>query len=71
MKAKTGKIYGKIIHDPDHSGNDEDRFIILGLSRLLNLLVVCHCCREDDETIRIISARKATGNETKRYGGTK
>ena len=38
---------GKIIYDPDHS-NEEDRFIILGLSKLLNLLVVCHCCREDD-----------------------
>jgi uncharacterized DUF497 family protein len=59
---------GKIIHDPDHSG-EEDRFIILGLSKLLNLLVVCHCYRENDETIRIITARKATGNETKGYGG--
>jgi uncharacterized DUF497 family protein len=59
---------GKIIHDPDHSG-EEDRFIILGLSKLLNLLVVCHCYRENDETIRIITARKAAKNETKWYGG--
>jgi uncharacterized DUF497 family protein len=59
---------GKIIHDPDHS-DKEDRFIILGLSKLLNLLVVCHCYREDDETIRIITARKAKKNETKEYGG--
>jgi uncharacterized DUF497 family protein len=58
----------KIIHDPDHSDN-EDRFIILGLSKLLNLLVVCHCYRENDETIRIITARKATKNEIKGYGG--
>ena len=58
---------GKIIHDPDHSG-EEDRFVILGLSKLLNLLVVCHCYREDDEIIRIITARKATKNETKEYG---
>jgi uncharacterized DUF497 family protein len=59
---------GKIIHDPDHSG-EEDRFIILGLSKLLNLLVVCHCYKENDETIRIITARKATKKETKGYGG--
>jgi len=59
---------GKIIGDPDHS-DEEDRFIILGLSKLLNLLVVCHCYRENDETIRIFSARKATKNEEKSYGG--
>jgi uncharacterized DUF497 family protein len=59
---------GKIIHDPDHS-KEEDRFIILGLSKMLNLLVVCHCYRENDEEIRIITARKATKKETKEYGG--
>ncbi|MDR1467758.1 MAG: BrnT family toxin [Spirochaetaceae bacterium] len=59
---------GKIIHDPDHS-SEEDRFIILGISALLNLLVVCHCYKDHDETIRIITARKATKNETKGYGG--
>ena len=48
----------KIIHDPDHSV-EEDRFIILGISKLLKLLVVCHCYRENDEEIRIFSARKA------------
>jgi len=58
----------KIIHDPDHSIN-EDRFIILGMSKLMKLLVVCHCYRENDEIIRIISARKATKNESKHYGG--
>jgi uncharacterized DUF497 family protein len=60
----------KIIHDPDHS-KTEDRFIILGLSELLNLLVVCHCYKESDEIIRIISARKATKKETSNYGGSK
>ena len=60
--------YAKLIHDPDHS-DSEDRFIILGLSKLLRLLVVCHCYREDDVIIRIISARKATKQETKEYGG--
>jgi uncharacterized DUF497 family protein len=59
----------KIIHDPDHS-TEEDRFIILGLSKLLKLLVVCHCYREDEDIIRIITARKATKNETKGYGGS-
>jgi len=59
---------GKLIDDPDHSG-DEDRFIILGLSKMLRLLVVCHCFRENDETIRIITARKATKKEIKYYGG--
>lgn len=55
-----------VINDPEHS-SDEDRFIILGLSRMANLLVVCHCYRESDTTIRIISARKATTNESKQY----
>ena len=58
----------KIIFDPDHS-KDEDRFVILGLSKFLNLLVVCHCYREKDKIIRIISARKATARERKQYGG--
>jgi uncharacterized DUF497 family protein len=58
---------GKLIDDPDHS-DKEDRFIILGMSRVLRLLVVCHCYRENDETIRIITARKATEKEVKYYG---
>ena len=59
---------GKLIDDPDHSG-EEARFVILGLSKMLNLLVVCHCYRENDEIIRIITARKATKKESKHYGG--
>ena len=58
----------KIIHDPDHS-IEEDRFIILGISKLLKVLVVCHCYKEEDEIIRIITARKATKKEKKEYGG--
>lgn len=54
------------IFDPDHS-DDEDRFVLLGLSRLLRLLVVCHCYRENDSVIRIFSARKATKKETRQY----
>ena len=53
--------------DPDHS-KDGDRFILLGLSLSLRVLVVCHCHRKDDTVIRIISARKATRNEAKSYG---
>ncbi|MBI5886372.1 MAG: BrnT family toxin [Deltaproteobacteria bacterium] len=55
-----------LIHDPDHSG-EEDRFILLGLSANLQILVVCHCYRESDEVIRIISARKAARAEQKCY----
>jgi uncharacterized DUF497 family protein len=52
--------------DPDHSANEE-RFILLGLSQSLKVLVVCHCYREDESIIRIISARKATKKEQKVY----
>lgn len=56
-----------VIDDPEHS-EEEERFIILGLSSMANLLVVCHCCRDSDTVIRIISARKATRTETGYYG---
>lgn len=49
----------RLIDDPGHSA-DEDRFILLGLSAARGLLVVCHCYREPNGVIRIISARKAT-----------
>ena len=57
-----------LIYDPDHS-DYEDRFIIMGISNKSKLLVVCHCYRENEEVIRIISARKADGLEIKQYGG--
>ena len=57
----------RLKHDPDHS-QEENRFILLGFSAKLRLLVVCHAYREHDEVIRIISARKATPNERKQYG---
>ena len=56
----------KLIDDPDHSG-DEDRFVLLGLSGALRLLLVCHCYRGDGNVIRIISARKASAQESKSY----
>lgn len=55
-----------VIDDPEHS-TEEERFIILGLSNKTNLLVVCHCYRESDTLIRIISARKATKTEARQY----
>jgi len=51
----------------DEHSEWEDRFLLLGLSSQLNLLMVCHCYRKSDSEIRIISARKATKNESKRY----
>lgn len=53
-----------IINDPDHS-EDEDRFILLGMSENLRVLVVIHC--ERGNTIRLISARTATKQERKQY----
>jgi uncharacterized DUF497 family protein len=52
--------------DPDHS-DDEDRFILLGISAALRILVVCHCYRKADQIIRIISARKASRSEAREY----
>ena len=52
--------------DPEHS-DEEDRFILLGTSFKLKTLVVCHCFREDETKIRIISARKADSEEEQVY----
>ncbi|HOD83964.1 MAG: hypothetical protein BWX88_00679 [Planctomycetes bacterium ADurb.Bin126] len=53
-------------HDPDHSA-DETRFLMLGISLRLRVLVVCHCYRASDTVIRIISARKANKREEADY----
>ena len=58
--------HGALIGDPDHL-EDEDRFILLGLSSALRLLVVVHCYRESDDRIRIISARRASRAERLQY----
>ena len=55
-----------MIYDNKHT-DDEDRFIIIGMSRRLRELTVCHCYRNEDEITRIISARRATTNEVKLY----
>jgi uncharacterized DUF497 family protein len=52
--------------DPDHS-EGEDRFMMLGIGSRLRLLVVCYAVRGGGTRLRIVSARKATKNEAKRY----
>lgn len=54
--------------DINHS-QQEDRVLIIGRSRRLRIMVVCHCYRDNNKIIRIISARKATQYETALYGG--
>jgi uncharacterized protein len=56
----------RVIEDPVGSDNEE-RFVLLGLSIQLRVLVVCHCYRESDCLIRIISARKADPSERLEY----
>ncbi|MGK7892799.1 MAG: BrnT family toxin [Xenococcus sp. (in: cyanobacteria)] len=56
----------RLRHDTEHS-IDEERYILLGMSSSLRLLVVCHLYQEDIELIRIISARKATKRERQQY----
>ena len=58
----------RLRYDTGHS-LDEERYILLGISNMLRLLVVCHVYREEKEIIRIISARKATKQESKQYRG--
>jgi uncharacterized DUF497 family protein len=52
--------------DEGHS-DDEERFLLLGLSGRLRTVVVCHCYRQEDEVIRLISARKANSDERRQY----
>jgi len=60
--------YAVHFFDDDNSGQ-EDRFLMLGLSGEARILLVCHCERNSGDSIRIISARKATKNERKHYQG--
>ena len=55
-----------LFDDPEHS-IDEDRFLLLGMSETAKVCIVCHCYRETDTVIRIISARQATRKEEERY----
>lgn len=58
--------HARLIRDPDHS-DEEDRFVLLGLSWSLRVLVVCHFYRESAEVVRIISARRANRSERDQY----
>lgn len=64
-KSVFADEYGLVVFDEDHS-SDEERFYLLGMSDKERILLVVHCYREND-TIRIISARKATAREKKQY----
>ena len=54
--------YARLVADPDHS-SAEDRFLLLGMSSRLRVLLVCHCYRESESVIRLISARRANRDE--------
>ncbi|MBI3291651.1 MAG: BrnT family toxin [Elusimicrobia bacterium] len=62
--------HGILIHDPDHS-DEEHRYLLIGMSAKLRLLVVSHTYREEDRVIRLISARLADSAERRQYGGLK
>ncbi len=67
-EAKTvfGDENARLVFDPDHS-EDEERFLLLGLSYKLKILTVVHCYKDNENNIRIISARKSTKKEEKQY----
>ncbi len=56
----------RLLYDAEHS-SEEDRYVLLGISESLSLLVVCHIYKEDEETIRIFSARRANKREQQQY----
>ena len=61
--------YARVIDDPDHS-DDEERFVLIGMSMSARVLTVSHCLRRSGTRVRIISARestKAEGNQYWRY----
>lgn len=68
QEAKSAFLdeHARVIADPEHS-EDEHRFVLLGVSVKLRLLVVVHCYRENEQLIRIISARKADRSERRQY----
>jgi uncharacterized DUF497 family protein len=55
-----------LLPDEEHS-EEEDRFLLMGISGRVRTLVVCHCYRQADEVIRLISARKANSQERRQY----
>jgi uncharacterized DUF497 family protein len=59
--------FALVLDDPDHSDTDDERFILIGLSVSLRVLLVVHAYHEEDATIRLISARRATRLERAQY----
>ena len=57
---------GLLLDDPGHS-DDEPRYVLLGLSERFRILVVSHTVRDRGQTLRIISARKASQREREQY----
>lgn len=55
-----------LFDDPDHS-LDENRFLIIGSLKSSKICIVSHCYRDNDDIIRLISAREATKNEKRFY----
>ena len=64
-QIQTLQFYGQLQVN-EHS-IDEDRFLLLGMSETAKVCIVCHCYRESDTVLRIISARQATRKEEQRY----
>ena len=65
-KSVFADEYGLVLFDKEHSQNEE-RFLLLGMNQKDRILLVVHCYKENDDIIRIISARKATSKEKKQY----
>ena len=67
-EAKTAFLdeNGRLLDDPDHSG-EEERVVLLGYSIEARCLIVSHCYRESDSVIRLICARRATSKEEEQY----
>lgn len=59
-------VYAILFDDPDHS-DQEERFLLIGMSTARGVCIVSHCYRGADDIIRIISARKATRTERSVY----
>ena len=66
-EAETVFYDDRALFNDDPDEEDEDRFVLLGLSAGLRTLVVCHCYRENESIVRIISARKAHKEERRDY----
>ena len=62
--------FGVQFFDEEHS-NQEERFLMLGMSSRAKLLIVCHCEQGQGVVIHIISACKATKRESAFYRGEK